>query len=293
MSDQRFFQYIDGESKGEVVLFDKIAEEDGMVFVEFKDGRRCNEELILPLNDPNKNKFHLMAEVSDSNNIWTFKTEWVGRKEERWSEPEDRPDGKQVCIQPFEEGKKREIPIPPQSVVRSKRQLNPEGFGNIDVIRNTPVVNLSAQPQAAEIPQNTNDPVWQMMDAAKKFPTTVGVEMDIMLPKKSLFDVANESFENGGEKVIEYIIENLDISRLKEALRNALYEAYGAKKVDVPKEIDTGMGDMVEEEEDEKVEEVIDSGEPEALEEPIIREATAQEAALQEATVEESIASEN
>ena len=72
-----------------------------------------------------------------------------------------------------------------------------------------------------------SDPVWVMMEKAKKFDTEVEMTLNIALPSKSLFDVADESFEEGGQKVIEYIIDNLDDSKLKDALKVALREAYG------------------------------------------------------------------
>ena len=79
---RRFFQFLAGERKGEVVVFDKIEEDEGIIFVCFKDGSRCNEELILPLNE-RKWSAQLMAEVESPSNVWTFKEEWVGRQEER------------------------------------------------------------------------------------------------------------------------------------------------------------------------------------------------------------------
>jgi len=101
-----------------------------------------------------------------------------------------------------------------------------------------------------------NDPVWLMMDKAKKFDTDVEMSVTISLPTKSLYEVAKESFEEGGEKVIEYIINNLDNQKLKDSLKMALREAYG---------------------EVQKVPEIPYMIEPEAVEEPIIREAKEEE----------------
>ena len=38
-----------------------------------------------------------------------------------------------------------------------------------------------------------------MMDKAKKFETEVEMNLTISLPAKSLYDVADESFEDGGK----------------------------------------------------------------------------------------------
>jgi len=66
-----------------------------------------------------------------------------------------------------------------------------------------------------------------MMDKAKKFDTVIEMNLIVSLPSKALYNVAEESFEEGGDKVIEYIIRNLDDQKLKDSLRRALKEAYG------------------------------------------------------------------
>ena len=35
---QRFFQWVAGERRGEVVVFDEIVQEDGLAYITFKDG---------------------------------------------------------------------------------------------------------------------------------------------------------------------------------------------------------------------------------------------------------------
>jgi len=237
--DLRFFQYLAGERQGEVVVFDHIEEDDNMVFICFKDKSRCNEELILPLNERNYTN-QLMAEVENPTNIWKFDEKWVGRQEEKWSPPEESPDGASHLVQPFSPGKKLVTPIPPRKSTGN--------FGKID--------KKVESPQEVAKQQNMNDPVWLMMDKAKKFDTDVEMSVTISLPTKSLYEVAKESFEEGGEKVIEYIINNLDNQKLKDSLKMALREAYG---------------------EVQKVPEIPYMIEPEAVEEPIIREAKEEE----------------
>jgi hypothetical protein len=215
--DNRFFQFIAGPRNGEVVLFDGIVEEDGLVFVEFKDKSRCNEDLIVPLNSHDW-EGKLVAEVSDPHNIWRFNEEWVGRQEEKWAK---NANDERVCVQEFIKGRKKITPVPPRKVAS-------RNFGSITRhVESAPAAPASPSPEEVKRKKFEGDPVWGMMEAAKKFTTTVSVDLDIMLPKKSLYDVADESFENGGEKVIEYIIENLDISLLKDALKESLFSAYG------------------------------------------------------------------
>jgi hypothetical protein len=206
MENKRYFQYLAGERKGEVVIFDHIEEDDGMVFICFKDDSRCNEELILPLNETVLNN-HLMAEVSDYNNVWVFKEDWVGRQEEIKAQ---NASGETVVVQPYLPGRKKITPIPPRKVKSN--------FGNI---------NKSVQVfQKVEEPKKNDDPVWLMMSKAKKIDTTINMEITISLPSKALYNVAKESFEDGDNKVIDYIINNIDNKKIKDSLKTALFLSY-------------------------------------------------------------------
>lgn len=235
-NNTRFLQYIAGERQGEVLVFDHIEEEDDMIFLCFKDGSRCNEELALPPRD-RKWEGKLMAEVASTNkdNLWTFDEKWVGRREEKYSKPEDSPDGEIHLVQPFVKGKKKTTPIPPR---RTKSV-----FGNID--RRIETAPASA-PVIEEKPKAIEDPVWLMMDKAKKKDTNVEMSVVISLPSKALYDVAKDSFDEGGEKTINYIIDKIKVDEIKEGIRKALYEAYGEQP-------EMGM-----------------QGEPETVEEPVI-----------------------
>jgi len=221
---KRYFQYIAGERRGEVVMFDRIEEEDGMVFICFKDESRCNEELILPLNHTTPGD-NLMAEIDSPNNIWTFKEEWKGREEEIWSEPNDSPTGESHLVQPFREGRMEVHQIPPKRTTSNFGQIT--RHIETPTITQAPVNLVQQQAPNAQPPANTNDPVWLMMDKAKKFDTEVEMTLKVALPTKSLYNVAKESFDDGGNKIIEYIISNLDDKSLKDALKEALKVAYG------------------------------------------------------------------
>jgi len=245
MNDLRYFQFLAGERKGEVVLFDKIEQEDGINFISFKDGSRCNEEFILPLNASDW-EGKLMAEVSDHNNIWRITEEWVGRTEEKW---ETNKDGENVCVQPFVPGRKKIVAIPPRKT-QSK-------FGLVTQVETHKQNNLIQDQNI-----NTNDPVWIMLDKAKKFAINVPMELLISLPSKSLYNVAKESFENGSTKVIDYIISNLDNSKLKDSLKVALLSAYE----DNDEEIADTKKPLINNTE-------ASLYEPEVLDEPIIGEA--------------------
>ena len=78
MEEQRYFQWLLTDRQGQVVVFDRIEEDDNEIFVVFKDGTRCNQEFILPLNEK-KNGDKVMAEVENTSNIWKFQEEKLKR----------------------------------------------------------------------------------------------------------------------------------------------------------------------------------------------------------------------
>lgn len=211
----RFFQFLAGERQGEILVFDEIEKEDDMIFINFKDGSRCNEEYILPINETDWNG-KLMAEIESTKNPWKFDTKWVGKIKERKAED---ADGKMVIVDPGNPGKKTTTPLPP-----AKTRSN---FGYIDKAADT----SAPTPAAVKVEETKSiiltDPVFLMMDKAKKFDTEVEMSLVLSLPAKSLFEVAKESFEKGDEKVIEYIINNLDNKMIKNKLQEALKNAYG------------------------------------------------------------------
>jgi len=233
--EQRYFQWIAGERRGEVVIFDKIVQEDGEVYIQFKDNSRINENLVAELNIFDlSNK--MMAEVSDPNNIWKFKEEWVGREEEKW---ETNGDGEKVCVQPFVPGRKTIKLLHPQKIVKNSK------FGNIE---NTPeqlnnnikdtnksqniikeVTSETSEGEVKEDLSTKNDPVYIMMEKSKKQDVDIKMTLTISLPSKNLFNVAKESFDDGEEKALNYITENINTENIKNSLKMGIKEMYSSE----------------------------------------------------------------
>lgn len=230
MENNRYFQWVVGDRKGEVVVLNEIIEDDGDVFLEFKDESRINVEFVAELNQRDLSG-KMMAEVDSPSNIWRFK--------------EIEKDGdKPRVVQDWESQQKYEVPtadeIAAADLTSSGGQTRPvKRKKQIELIppKKTPKLNtkfgkvnsVETVEQVQHVqpnPDHSNDPVWVMMDKAKKFDTIVPMELTISLPSKSLYDVAKESFEDGGKKVIDFIIENLDDKKLKDSLREALAESY-------------------------------------------------------------------
>jgi len=234
MSDKvRYFQWLSLDRKGEIMIFDKIVIEDGIVFICFKDGSRINEEFVANINVKDVTG-KLMAEIDNPKNGWNFEEQWVGREEEVW---ELNGDGISVCVQPFVEGRKTFKLIPPTPTAPSK-----SNFGVIEqktitpneTILNDTIVGQTSPNVVSQPAANMQDPVYIMISKSKKIDQIVEMELSVSLPSVSLFNVIAESFENGDEKLLEYIIQDIDVTSIKNAIKDSLRVMYtGENKISV------------------------------------------------------------
>jgi len=212
--EPRYFQWIAGEQRGQVQFFDKIETEGPDVFIIFKDNTRINESLVAPINQKDLTG-KLMAEIDHPNNCWQFKEEWVGREEERWEM--DSGGIKQLVI-PFNPGKKVVHLMPPNpSAPRSSN------FGQISNAPPVPAYDIPT-PETTKI--DKSDPIYILMSKAKKVDSEITMGMIIALPPKNLYELAKDSFEEGSVKFIKYIVDELTVEEIKEALRIAVKEMY-------------------------------------------------------------------
>jgi len=247
----RFFQWLIGEKQGDICIFEKFEKDDNKVYVKFKDNSRIDIDLVAELNVI-KVKGKYIAEVENPTNIWKIEEKWIGREKEVWSEAEESGDGARHCIQPFVEGKKVTELIPPkQSLVPRFLEHN----------LSDKILNDKKLDKIKKL--DLSDPVYIMMEKAKKVDTNIEMSLVISLPNKNLYDVAKESFDEGDKKTIEYIIENIDISKIKESLKNGIAQMYEQKEFSFEKDIE-----LTKEPKQTEKNPLLD--EPEAIEEPII-----------------------
>jgi hypothetical protein len=219
MANNRFFQWLSSDRKGQIVIYDDVVEDDGEIYVCFKDGSRVNENFVLAINvkDPNGK---LVAEIEGPNNHWQFKEKLVGREEERW---ELNGDGERVCIQPFIEGKKITELIPPRpshsKFGELKRQEQPVIQNDISIIQNETIKPVTSN-------SDKNDPVTIMLDKSKKIDTEISMNLTISLPSKELYNIIKSNFEDGDKKTLEYIICNMNTEAIKTSIKDALQTMY-------------------------------------------------------------------
>lgn len=226
MDERRFFQWVVGDRKGEVLIFDKIETDEENVYIVFKDGSRINETLVAPLNQKDLTGKY-MAEVDSPTNVWSFKEEWVGRQEEKW---ETNAEGISVCVVPFIPGRKVIHLIPPK-----KTPPKSSNFGQItNIAPPPPPPQPVSAPIESVIEKNTNidknDPVYILMSKSKKVETEIEMIMTVSLPSKSLYEIAKTSFDEGDIKFIDYIVDEMSTDEIKTALKDALKQMYEEPK---------------------------------------------------------------
>jgi hypothetical protein len=289
---QRYFQWIAGERKGEVVFFDKIVEESNMSFVAFKDDTRVNSELIAEINETSLSG-KMIAEVESPSNIWTFKERIIENKP-RYEI--DHESGLKYQVPSVEEimtdgtaipSQKRVIDIiPPRKTMnkfgRIAHTQDLAGEYNESIATHPEVPNKTPETIPVQPKQQlVSDPVFIMLDKSKKVDTEVNMTLTISLPSTQLFDVARDSFDDGANKALEYIIENIDISDIKTALKAGIEEMYGPNldpndnKVISKHDVISAFVTVLPDEQDAEYAGGI--FEPECTDEPIIREAKSEE----------------
>jgi hypothetical protein len=238
MANNRYFQWLTGERRGDLVVFDKIVEEDNIIYVAFKDGSRINQDFIAELNERNITG-KMMAEVESPNIIWTFRERITGSEKRIETDWESQVNYEVPSIEEIMEAdaegnvkpklRKKAIDLIPP------RLTHPSKFGQIRqsdtlqqlVMETNKNENISKAGQLEEPAKiSSNDPVCIMLDKAKKVDTDVEIKLVITLPSKDLYNVIKESFSEGDKKTIEYIIENIDISKIKESLKIGITQLY-------------------------------------------------------------------
>lgn len=292
---QRYFQWVAGSRRGEVVIFDNIIEEDGATYINFKDGSRINSDLVAEINETKLDQ-KMMAEIESPRNTWSFKERFVDsgkpRVEQDWESQEkyEVPSvedmmhadltGETGVVKP--RARKKVIDLIPPRPTKNKfgkiansndiaEEYN-ESIDNQQKVEQKSPETPSKEPDKPLL--DLSDPVNIMMEKSKKFETEISMSLTISLPLKSLFYVAKDSFENGEEKSLEYIIENIDVSEIKNALKLGIKEYYNTNSTEIAT---NNVIDKVKHNiEKNKTPEIKTNalGEPLAIEEPNIGEGT-------------------
>ena len=75
------------------------------------------------------------------------------------------------------------------------------------------------------------DPVRILAKTCKKHPTEINLTLNINLPSKSIYNIAESEFEDGGKNFVDCLVEDIDITEIVKSLSVALRQAYAEGEV--------------------------------------------------------------
>ena len=255
MKRQRYFQWLDGELAGTVETLVDITQEEDEFFYHFASGESCNLRYIAKMtNDVGEIKDKFMVEILSPNDPWvteTISTKRVQVMDENAGEIfVDAPAleditgasgaGANLNIEKSKLGTKKyraprykgpfydlpniddymkdeEIPAPKKPEIQQVQREEP--------VSSTP----TATPKISNVSEA--DPVRILAKTCKKHPTEINLTLNINLPSKSIYNIAESEFEDGGKNFVDCLVEDIDITEIVKSLSVALRQAYAEGEV--------------------------------------------------------------
>ena len=120
--------------------------------------------------------------------------------------------------------KKETKPRPEFTPVQEPVQEEPVQVVQLQQSYTPPSANNTPRFEQAD----SKDPVRILAKTCKKHPTEIDLTITINLPSKSIYNIAASEFDNGGEKFVNYLIEDIDINEIISSLRESLSESYAS-----------------------------------------------------------------
>lgn len=74
--------------------------------------------------------------------------------------------------------------------------------------------------------KSSASPLHALLEKQKSDPVPVEISINLKLPPVSLYKVLSQSFENADEEIVEYIVADLDVPMIREAVREAITNFY-------------------------------------------------------------------
>ena len=255
MKRQRYFQWLDGELAGTVETLIDITQEEDEFFYHFASGESCNLRYIAKMtNDVGEIKDKFMVEILSPNDPWvteTISTKRVQVMDENAGEIfVDAPAleditgasgaGANLNIEKSKLGTKK---------YRAPRYKGPfYDLPSIDDYMKDDEVPAPKKPEIQQVqreelviptptatPKISNvseaDPVRILAKTCKKHPTEINLTLIINLPSKSIYNIAESEFEDGGKNFVDCLVEDIDITEIVKSLSVALRQAYAEGEV--------------------------------------------------------------
>ena len=113
-----------------------------------------------------------------------------------------------------------------------------------EYMKNDDPVQIAAPVQAAPVQQviqpvipvetpkisavSETDPVRILAKTCKKHSTEINLTININLPSKAIYNIAESEFENGGKNFVDCLVEDIDIKEIVRSISDALKTAYAS-----------------------------------------------------------------
>lgn len=255
MKRQRYFQWLDGELAGTVETLVDITQEEDEFFYHFASGESCNLRYIAKMtNDVGEIKNKFMVEILSPNDPWvteTISTKRVQVMDENAGEIFVEAPALEDITGASGAGANLNIE---KSKLGTKKYRAPRYKGpfydlpNIDDYMKDEEIPAPKKPEIQQVqreelviptptatPKISNvseaDPVRILAKTCKKHPTEINLTLNINLPSKSIYNIAESEFEDGGKNFVDCLVEDIDITEIVKSLSVALRQAYAEGEV--------------------------------------------------------------
>ena len=255
MKRQRYFQWLDGELAGTVETLVDITQEEDEFFYHFASGESCNLRYIAKMtNDVGEIKDKFMVEILSPNDPWvteTISTKRVQVMDENAGEIFVEAPALEDITGASGAGANLNIE---KSKLGTKKYRAPRYKGpfydlpNIDdymkdeeipAPKKTEIKQVQREELVIPAPATTPkisavseaDPVRILAKTCKKHPTEINLTLNINLPSKSIYNIAESEFEDGGKNFVDCLVEDIDITEIVKSLSVALRQAYAEGEV--------------------------------------------------------------
>ena len=260
---KRYYQWIPMSSdRNDIVYLVEIFKDDDITFYKFNDDSICAESLILPYNSTaSATKNAAMVELVDYQHSWKFEKPQqlktgnfadVGR-ENNDNTSFDIPmiDESYNIVPPILNGEyirpinvndyiKQEVVETPDVIYTTEELVIEneicEPSSNIQHTKQSIYMGVYDETDDASTTsfvkndninnKNDVDPIGMLIEKANKTASIISMDLSVNLPSKSLFNVINENFDDGADRFIELILDEIDYKIIKESLKDALLNAY-------------------------------------------------------------------
>lgn len=269
MNRKRYFQWLEGELEGTVETLSFIECVEGEYFYNFISGEVCNVKFIAPMTrDIRALKGKVMVEIMNPSDKWrsevitthTYKymDPTAGEQTVEYPPLEDitgaSGNGNELTLDESNLGKKKFYPpnykgtmYPLPSYEEYMKVDDP--IVQTSSTRRSPSIEVTEQ----EIPTPTqvqkpiqpvtmepvlkkeenksvnNDPVYILAKTCKKHDTEVNLTLNINLPSKAIYTLAENEFDNGGQKFVSFLVDEIDPKIILSALKVALLDSYSSE----------------------------------------------------------------